>query len=105
MGCDSKEYTDTPQSIGGYVVMKKSSFVEKFLNEDLEATEEPKQAFYSLKDFADALEFTLISEGFLHNQTLYDDAIILKVRLNSILVWNSKMHLSDVNCQRKIRFL
>ena len=35
MGCDSTEYTDTPQSIGGYVVMKKSPFVEKFLKEDL----------------------------------------------------------------------
>ena len=62
-----------------------NEYILKFLNEDLEATEEPKEPFYSLKDFAAALEFTLISEGFLHNQTLYDDAIILKVRLNSIL--------------------
>ena len=62
-----------------------NEYILKFLNEDLERTEEPKNAFYTLKDFADALEFTLISEGFLHNQTLYDDAIILKVRLNSIL--------------------
>ena len=51
----------------------------------LEATEEPNNAFYTLRDFSKALEFTLISEGFLHNQTLYDDAIILKVRLSSIL--------------------
>lgn len=35
MGCDTSEYTDTPQSIGGYVVLKKSPFVEKFLAEDL----------------------------------------------------------------------
>ena len=62
-----------------------NEYILKFLNEDLERTEEPKEAFYSLKDFQDALEFTLISEGFLHNQTLYDDAIILKVRLSSIL--------------------
>ena len=34
MGCDSPEYTDTPQSIGGYVLFKKSTFVEKFLKED-----------------------------------------------------------------------
>lgn len=42
MGCDSKEYTDTPQSIGGYVVMKKSSFVEKFLSEDLEYAQDAR---------------------------------------------------------------
>lgn len=35
MDCDSPEYTDTPQSIGGYVVLKKSPFVENFLKEDL----------------------------------------------------------------------
>ena len=62
-----------------------NDYILKFLNEYLEHTIEPKHAFYSLKDFANALEFTLISEGFLHNQTLYDDAIILKVRVNSIL--------------------
>ena len=42
MGCDSTEYTDTPQSIGGYVVMKKSPFVEKFLKEDLEYAQDPR---------------------------------------------------------------
>jgi len=62
-----------------------NEYILKFLNEDLEATEEPENAFYTLRDFSKALEFTLISEGFLHNQTLYDDAIILKVRLSSIL--------------------
>lgn len=35
MECDTSEYVDTPQSIGGYVVVKKSEFVEKFLAEDL----------------------------------------------------------------------
>lgn len=35
MGCDTPQYTDTPQSIGGYVILKKSPFVEKFLKEDL----------------------------------------------------------------------
>lgn len=42
MGCDTKEYTDTPQSIGGYVVMKKSPFVEKFLEEDLGYVQDPR---------------------------------------------------------------
>ena len=38
-----------------------------------------------MQDFSKALEFTLISEGFLHNDTLVDDASILKVRLQTIL--------------------
>ena len=42
MGCDSPEYANTPQSIGGYVVLKKSSFVEKFLKEDLEYAQDPR---------------------------------------------------------------
>ena len=60
------------------------------INEDLESIKEPEKASYSLKDFAAALEFTLISEGFQHNQNLHDDATILKVRLNSII--NSKLN-------------
>lgn len=35
LDCDKPEYTDTPQSVGGYVVLKKSDFVERFLAEDL----------------------------------------------------------------------
>ncbi|HIU11589.1 MAG TPA: DUF87 domain-containing protein [Candidatus Onthocola stercorigallinarum] len=60
------------------------------INDDLDSIKEPENAAYSLKDFAAALEFTLISEGFQHNQNLHDDATILKVRLNSII--NSKLN-------------
>ena len=62
-----------------------NEYILKFINDDLEGSIEPKDAFFTLKDFANALEFTLISDGFLHNDTLYDDAIILKVRLTSII--------------------
>ena len=60
------------------------------INDDLDAIKAPETASYSLKDFAKAMEFTLISEGFQHNQNLHDDAVILRVRLNSII--NSKMY-------------
>lgn len=59
------------------------------INDELDTIKEPENASYSLKYFASALEFTLISEGFQHNQNLHDDAVILKVRLNSII--NSKL--------------
>ena len=67
-----------------------TNYILSKINEDLESIREPEKASYSLKDFAAALEFTLIGEGFLHNQNLHDDATILKVRLNSII--NSKLN-------------
>ena len=67
-----------------------TNYILSKINEDLESIREPEKASYSLKDFAQALEFTLIGEGFLHNQNLHDDATILKVRLNSII--NSKLN-------------
>lgn len=42
MGCDEPRYTDTPQSIGGYVLFKKSDFVEKFIAEDLEYAQDAR---------------------------------------------------------------
>jgi hypothetical protein len=35
-GCDSSQYTDTPQSVGGYMIYKKAPEVEAFFNEVLE---------------------------------------------------------------------
>lgn len=67
-----------------------TNYILSKINDDLEAIKEPEVASYSLKDFAAALEFTLISEGFQHNQNLHDDSTILKVRLNSII--NSKLN-------------
>ena len=55
----------------------------------MEMVEEPQNAFYTMRDFANAMEFTLISEGFQDNEQLYDDSMLLKVRLNSII--NSKI--------------
>ena len=40
---------------------------------------------FSLSDFAKALDFTLISEGFTQNKNMHDDAQLLKVRLHTIL--------------------
>ena len=57
----------------------------KNINDEIENIAPDENAFYSLLDFSKALEFTLISEGFLHNDTLVDDASILKVRLTTIL--------------------
>ncbi len=67
-----------------------TDYILKFVNDELEKTELPSETFYSIDDYSNALEFTLISDGFLDNVQLYDMAMMLKVRLNTVV--NSKMN-------------
>ena len=62
-----------------------TEYILKHINDITEEMKIPEDAYYTLNDFANALEFTLISEGFQNNDNLYSESIILKVRLNSIL--------------------
>jgi len=62
-----------------------TEYILNHIDEEMEMTIEPTNAFYSMRDFAAALEFTLISEGFQNNDQLFDDSMLLKVRLNSII--------------------
>lgn len=61
-----------------------NNYILSFLDDNLETTPVPDDSFYNLTDLEKALDFTLISEGFQHNSKVYDDAIIMKVRLHSI---------------------
>jgi len=62
-----------------------TNYILKHVDDTLEEMKEPKIYSYSMYDFSKALEFTLISEGFQNNSKVYDDAIMIKVRLSSIL--------------------
>ncbi len=62
-----------------------TDYILKHIVDDNVEFKEPEDAYYTLKDFANALEFTLISEGFQNNDNLYGDSIILKVRLNTLM--------------------
>ncbi len=66
-----------------------TDYILKHILDDNTEFYEPVDAYYTLTDFRKALEFTLISEGFQHNENLYSDSIILKVRLDTII--NSKI--------------
>lgn len=72
-----------------------TDYILKHINDELEEQKEPLTYSFSILDFAKALEFTLISEGFQNNSKIFDDAIILKVRLSSIL--NTKVGNYFVN--------
>lgn len=63
-----------------------NEYINKFIDDSLESSIViPDQAFFTLNDLAKALNFTLIGEGFQENKTIQDSAVILKVRLNSII--------------------
>lgn len=62
-----------------------NEYLNKYIDDNLESTITiPKESFFTLNDLVNALNFTLIGEGFQENKTIQDGAIILKVRLNSL---------------------
>ena len=67
-----------------------TDYILKHISDDIEAMDAPKDVTYTIDDFAKALEFTLISEGFQNNANLYGDTIILKVRVNAIITSSLK---------------
>ena len=62
-----------------------TEYILKYVDKNEEDIVLPTGISYSLNDFAKALDFTLISEGFNQNKNMHDDAQILKVRLDTIL--------------------
>lgn len=63
-----------------------NEYLNKHIDDDFErGLTVPEQAYFTLTDLAKALDFTLIGEGFQENRTIQDAAVILKVRLNSII--------------------
>ncbi len=63
-----------------------TQYITSFIDEALDRFEAPNDHAFDLDILQKALDFTLISDGFLHNSKLYDDAITLKVRLHSIAI-------------------
>lgn len=61
-----------------------TDYITSFINDELEKYTPNKTKVYSLNDLERALNFTLISEGLLQNEKVYNNAITLKVRLQSI---------------------
>ncbi len=61
-----------------------TSFLETFINDDLEMYMDDSLKKYDLKMLEDALSFTIISENILINEGLSEDISILQVKLHSI---------------------
>ena len=63
-----------------------TEYISSFIDEELEKYEPTKPSFYTLEDMERAMNFTLISEGLLKNEKMYDEAIMLKVRLHALVI-------------------
>ncbi len=61
-------------------------YLSSFVRDEYDNLDIREKSFYTFKDLEKALEFTLISEGMLHNEKVYSDAITLKVRLHSLVI-------------------
>ena len=62
-----------------------TEYVTGFIDDEYDKLENKLPGYYTLEDLENALNFTLISEGMLRNESLYDDAILLKVRMHSLV--------------------
>lgn len=63
-----------------------TKYVASFIKDELNDFEINELNYYTLDDLEKALNFTLISEGYLNNENTYAEAITLKVRLHSIKI-------------------
>lgn len=63
-----------------------TEYLNKFIKEEYDSYEPQGNVFYTLDTLEKALNFTLISEGWLRNENTYGDSVTIKVRLHSLIV-------------------
>lgn len=63
-----------------------TEYVNSFIKAEFNNYEPEKAQMFTLNDLENALNFALISEGWLRNPNVYADAITLKVKLHELLI-------------------
>ena len=76
-------YVDNDQNFADIEVV--IAYLESLLTEDFELSLPNGSVKYSINDFANALDFALISENVMIDEEAYNYSNILKVRLNSLI--------------------
>ena len=74
-----------------------TQYITSFIDESLDNFEAPNDHAFDMDTLQKALDFTLISDGFLHNSKLYDEAITLKVRLHSLAISDDSIFFNYPN--------
>ena len=63
-----------------------TEYVSSFIKNEYDNYEPKGGVYYTLDTLEKALNFTLISEGWLRNENTYGDAVTIKVRLHALIV-------------------
>ena len=63
-----------------------NEYLNSFIKEEYDDYEPHTGVYYDLNTLEKALNFTLISEGWLRNEQTYGDSVTLRVRLHSLIV-------------------
>ena len=63
-----------------------NEYLSSFIKEEYDNYEPHGGVYYTLDTLEKALNFTLISEGWLRNEQTYGDAVTIRVRLHSLIV-------------------
>lgn len=71
-----------------------TTFVQKFITDNLELALPDGTFEYSLDDLKRAFDFALISEGVLTSEKVYDDVNVLKVRLHTLVNSDAKNYFA-----------
>lgn len=66
-----------------------TEYISSFIKEEYDSYEPEGNVFYTLDTLEKALNFTLISEGWLRNENTYGDSVTIKVRLHSLITGNN----------------
>lgn len=74
-----------------------TEYVSSFIKEELDSYEPKKNVYYTLDTLEKALNFTLISEGWLRNENTYGDAVTIKVRLHELIVGDNAKYFDYPN--------
>ena len=69
-----------------------TEYVSSFIKKEYDNYEPQENVYYDLATLEKALNFTLISEGWLRNQTTYGDAVTIRVRLHALIVGNNSKY-------------
>ncbi len=74
-----------------------TEYVTSFIKEEFDDYEPHTGVFYTLDTLEKALNFTLISEGWLRNDQTYGDSVTLRVRLHSLIVGENAKYFDVPN--------
>ena len=72
-------------------------YINSFIKDEYDDYEPSGGVFFDLNTLEKALNFTLISEGWLRNEQTYGDSVTIKVRLHSLIVGENAKYFDVPN--------